>query len=272
MTFDISSIPPQARVQCIRIGRRWCSEETLAQANAVLEALAKHGETLENHGFSAEDRKRLADVRDLLERSLRGGEAGAEPPKKVTSQAYLEAMREGKRVRTLARNLLASVQDIFLERRGASAESAMHAIASVLGTTQSAGADDEVLLRQLELLQGVLRDPTIGAEAVSRGGLQALREIEIAIAKLRAIATPLPEVPAKLSRTDELDLLDGIVVFLVRAARRAARIAATWTGRPELAQAFELTKLHASASNPRGLPHAPKPSPADYGWLSPSES
>lgn len=272
MTFDISSIPPQARVHCIRIGRRWSSEDTLAQANAVLDALAIHGATLANHGFSVADAERLASVRDALEANLRGCAGAPEPPKKVTSRAYLDAMREGKRVRTLARTILASVQDVFSERRGAAAESAVHALSSVLGQTQSAGADDEALLQQLERLQGALRDPTIGAEAVSRGGLQALREIEAALAKLREIAEPLPTVPTTLSKGDELDLLDGVVVFLSRAARRAARIAATWTGNPELAKAFELTKLHATASNPLGLLHEPEPSAADFGWMSSNES
>jgi len=272
MTLDLSSLSPQARLQCIRIGRRWSSEDTIAQADDVLKALEVHGATLANHGFSAEDAQRLAAVRNALDAKVHGSSGDGDVPPKVTSAAYLEAMREGKRVRKLARTVLASVEGIFAERRGTTAESALHRLITVLGETQSSGADDEALVHQLELLQGALRDPDVGAEAVSRGGLLALREIESALAKLRAIAEPSPAASEELSAADECNLLDGIIVFLVRAARRAARIAATWTGNPELAQAFELTKLHASAANPLGLLNEREPSPADYGWLSAEES
>jgi hypothetical protein len=44
--------------------------------------------------------------------------------------------------------------------------------------------------------------------------------------------------------TEQLDLLDGIIVTLVRNARKAARAAAKRLGKPSLVADFELTKLY----------------------------
>lgn len=268
MSLDLSSIPPEARLDFIRIGRRWNSESTLAQANDTLNALGTFGALLADQGFSAEDALRLAAARNALEKKLRDAAKSGVVPRKVTSRAYLDAMHEGKRVRNLARTILVSVEDLFAKRRGAAAESVRRQLSIVLGQTQSAGADDGALLQQLELLQEALRDPVIGVEAVSRGGLFALREIERAIVKLRAVAEPTLTVSQELSEADERDLLDGLIVHLVRAARRAARIAANWTNNPELAKAFELNRLYANDENPLGLFKEPEPDPADFDMLS----
>lgn len=265
MSLDLSSIPPEARLDFIRIGRRWNSAHTLAQATDTLQALGTYGTLLADHGFSAEDALRLAAARNALADKLSDSARGGELPPKVTSRAYLDAMHEGKRVRNLARTILVSVEDLFAKRRGAAAESVRRQLSIVLGQTQSAGADDGALLHQLEILEQALRDPVIGAEAVSRGGLFALREIERAIVTLRAIAVPCPTLSQELSDADERDLLDGLIVSLVRSARRAARIAASWTGNPDLAKAFELTRLYANDENPLGLLKEPEPDPRDYG-------
>lgn len=267
MAFDISNIAPRARAEYIRIGRWWGSKDTLAQANDTLRALELHGPAIVAFGFAIEDGERLAWARDALE-AAGVGRSHAEASKKVTSHVYLDAMREGKRVRMTARSVLTNVERALREQDGATCEAALRELGSTLSKTQTAGADDEVLVRQLELLAEVFRHPVIGMESALRGGVLALREIEVTIRNLREAAHARIAKPGTPLETEKLDLLDGIIVSLVRGARRAARIAAVRLASPALAKPFELSKLYATRSKKEETPQPevpavePAPSPS----------
>jgi hypothetical protein len=67
------------------------------------------------------------------------------------------------------------------------------------------------------------------------------------VPKLGMVADRLRALAAERRGSEQgerIDLLDGIVVELVRDARRAARSAARAQGQPEVAAAFELVKLY----------------------------
>lgn len=262
MALNIDAISPKARAEYIRVGRWWGSKDTLAQANDTLRAIDMHGAAIAAFGFSIEDGKRLALARDALQ-DAGVGRTIAEATKKVTSRAYLDAMREAKNARLSARSVLANVERVLREQEGADAESALRELGSVLAKTQSAGADDEALARQLELLAEAFRRPLIGREAETRGGTLSLRELEAAIHTLRESAQARVTKPGTPSETEQLDLLDGIIVSLARAARRAARLAAVRLGSPALAKAFELSRLYATRTKPtnEAAPEAPTPPP-----------
>lgn len=264
MAFDISILSPQARAEYIRIGRWWGSKDTLAQANDTLRALELYGANLSPYGFTIDDTKRLVFVRDALE-AAGVGRSLAETSKKVTSRVYLDAMRDGKRARLTARTVLSNVERTLREHDNATCEAALRELGSTLAKTQSAGADDDALARQLELLAESFRHPVIGMEAATRGGMVTLREIEMAIRNLREAAHARNAKPGTPMETERLDLLDGMVVTLARAARKAARIAAVRLSSPAMAKAFELSRLYAVRTKAQGeetSANAPDPAPS----------
>lgn len=264
MALDIEAISPKARAEYIRIGRCWGSKDTLAQANDTLRALEAHGSAIVPFGFSLADGQSLALARDALQEAT-VSRSFAEVSKKVTSRSYLDSMRGGKAARLTARSVLLNVERLVRDQSGSSAEAAHRELAAVLAKTQSAGADDEALTRQLELLAEALRHPILGAEAATRGGTLSLREVEAAIHNLRESAQARNTKRGTPSETEHLDLLDGIIVTLARSARRAARLAAVRLGTPALAKAFELSRLYATrskASNEVAKEAPPAPSPS----------
>src|SRR4051812_5107025 len=66
MPFDFSTLSPIARADYLTVGRRYGSDDTLAQANQTLQGLSSHGAELVQHGFAADDGLRLTDTRDAL--------------------------------------------------------------------------------------------------------------------------------------------------------------------------------------------------------------
>ena len=76
--------------------------------------------------------------------------------------------------------------------------------------------------------------------------------------RLRASVAARAGSPGTPAETEQLDLLDGIIVALVRGARKAARAAAKRLGTPALTADFELTKLY-------GPKTAAKPAPPVVG-------
>jgi len=261
MANDFSNLSPQARADFIRIGRRFGSSETLAQAIATLQALDVHGAAIAPFGFSEADKKQLVLLRDELEaagvdRSL------AEVAKATTSQAYLESMRGGKQARLLARSVVESVERDLHQRNDSAIEPVLSEIRTVLGKTQSAGADDQALARQLELLAEVLRNPVVMKVGADRGVRHAIEEVASAIDQLRSAAHSRVTKRGTPEETERLDLIDGLIVSLVRSARKAARVAAVRHGSPALAKAFELSKLYPprpkrAATTPNDAPDAP---------------
>lgn len=251
MAFDFASLSPQARAEFIRVGRHFGSRDTLAQAITTLQALDTHGAALAPFGFSDADRKQLLLLRDELE-AAGVDRSFAQVTKATTNQAHFDAMREGKQVRMIARSVLSNVERELFRRDDASNEPVVNEIRTVLGKTQTAGADGETLARQLELLAETLRQPVVMNAGADRGARQALADITTAIDRIRATSHARVAKPGTPAETERLDLIDGLIVSLVRSARKAARLAAIRHGSPALAKAFELTKLYAWRSKGGG--------------------
>ncbi|MFO0759116.1 MAG: hypothetical protein U0359_21670 [Byssovorax sp.] len=260
MAIDLDTIPAITRAQQIKLGRQFSSNDTLAQANQTLNALESYGDLLVPDGFIAADTARLTDARDMLITAGVGRET-ARAGKKVTNGLYTEAMAEGKILRRRGRAVLENVEGALQESAAPDAQEAVQKIKATLLGTQAAGADAEALATQLDQLAATLKAPGIKAEAAKRGGAQAAADLLAGSAKLRA-SDEQSAVPAGTpAHTQLLDHLDGIIVGLVRRARKAARSAAARLGNPAIAAAFELDKLYAGPAKKNDKP-APK-SPAD---------
>ena len=65
MAIDLSIIAPKARENYLRIRRQFGSTDTINQASKTLEGCDTYIGVLKLHGFSAADRQRLADGRQV---------------------------------------------------------------------------------------------------------------------------------------------------------------------------------------------------------------
>jgi hypothetical protein len=259
MTIDLSTLSPNARAEYIRIGRQYGSTDTLAQANQTLTGLGKYAPELVRHGFSLGDGTRLQGARDALTEAG-VGRADKVGTRKVTSHAYVDALAHGKAKREDARSILDNARRALSESVDATATAGVNVIKTALQQTRTAGADGDKLATQLETLRTTLGDPSVAAEVAGRGGPEAALDLGIAADALHAASQERAGAPGTPAETELLDLLDGIIVGLVRGARKAARPAAKRLGTPALMADFELTKLYASRGGGKATP-APAEAP-----------
>jgi hypothetical protein len=74
--------------------------------------------------------------------------------------------------------------------------------------------------------------------------MQAMEELTAAAEALRGATRNNTTRRGTVAETEQLDQIDGLIVDLVRRARKAARSAARQMGQPALAKAFELDLLY----------------------------
>lgn len=258
MSTDLSKINPTQRQKLIYLGQQFSSQDTLDQANQTLGACAAHANIIKAFGFGPKQIKDLEDARDSLQECGIGREA-ARGLKKANGLAYIQAMNKGESVRAWARTLLIHAADELTGTEVAEELQASKSVTSALAQSRVAGEKAEPLAQQLALLLDALKDPVIAAICADIGGPEAVSAAESAIQGLRTADHEDVGGRGTPAETATLDLLDGIIVNLVRKARRAAVAAAKETGNPGLVGAFRLDKLynHRSAEPAAPEPEAP---------------
>ncbi len=120
----------------------------------------------------------------------------------------------------------------------------MQKIESLLDGDSLVSDDAEGLAKQLDALQGALKDSVIADAAKNQGGPQAVIDLKSAAKALRDAAKAKAEPRGTPVETETLDLIDGIIVSLVRMAREAADAAARELSEPAIATAFELSAIY----------------------------
>ncbi|MDC0744375.1 hypothetical protein [Polyangium mundeleinium] len=243
MPTNLETIPKTRRLTLLRLGEQFGSQDTLDQAHQTLAAYEKHAPVLKTSGFGAKHAAELASARDGLIHAGVGREA-AKGKKKVTGEAYVKACNQATTARINTRAVLAGVKE-DLEASEVS-EEATATVAAALRQTRSAAKKAEPLAQQLALLGETLKHPAVAAVAADQGGPEALVELAASIAALRKADQEDVGVRGTPVETETLDLLDGIIVQLVRRARRAAIAASKRLGNPAMAEAFKLDKLYRS--------------------------
>jgi hypothetical protein len=243
MALDLDAIPAAARKAYIRVGRHFSSHDTLAQANQTLTALSTRASSLALAGFTTQDADELTAARNALQAADVGRE-GERGNHKQTSLTYVRAMDDAKGARLQARSILEIVHARLHTHPAPEALGTADALVGVLGRTRTAGADGAVLCTQLELLKNTLNGPLVAEVARERGGPAVLTTLATTHAALDSAMKERATVPGTPEHTERLDVLDGLIIRLVREARRAARSASRLLGQPSLAKEFELTKLY----------------------------
>ncbi len=251
MPLHLDQIAPGARLRYVDLGRQFGCADVAAQAEQTLAAAERFDTAIADHGFIREDVDRLRDALSLLT-----SKAQCANPERIknkrTSQAYVEAMRAGKTARQRARSILHIVVQRLVTSGDPIESEAGRAVFATLQQTESSRGEPARLATQLDQLRAALSMPRVDRVAGPRGGPSTERELAVAAEALRLAAMIEPhransDAPS-LSRRDpeleELDLLCGIIVELVRDARRAARSAARELRLPAIASAFELIKLY----------------------------
>lgn len=238
MTIDLTKIPADERAALVRVGMQYSSGETLRQAAKTLEAYGLYGKDLALCGYGAEDQAELSEWQRLL-LAASAERTGARVDKRSAADDSLQWLEQGKQARLHAHAVLHQAERLLAR---ASSETATQ-VGATLQKTRAAGADPQMLLDQLKVLKELLGDREVAAVLKKRGGPEAAQAVELAVVAVGKI--PLNRAPGgTVPETAQMDLLDGLIVDNVRAARRAARVAARRIGRLEIEHAFELGELY----------------------------
>lgn len=247
MPIDLSKIPPTTRKALIQSGKKFGSSDTLGQANKTLKGLETHAATLEDHGFGPDDVDDLKSARDGL---IAAGVSREDKRvgKKTTNQAHTDAMRGAQQIRLRARSVLKAAKRVLAHTGGEAAEEAARSIDAVLGKGAVAGDDAEKLSTQLDQLRTALEDSTIKPVVADRGGPKAAADLKTQADKLREASQTTAAPRGTPQETEQLDLLDGIILSLVRSAREAADADSKALGEPALVAEFELTELYGNGN------------------------
>lgn len=258
MAFDPTLIAPEEKVRLRRIGASFGSSDALAQADVTLKYATKHISILPMHGFGP---VQLAQLEDARAASIAQGvqRADTRTGRKVTKTALLDAMFAGKSVRMRARTIYTNARGTLAAAGNQPAS--VRTIDSVLAATSSAGSDSDELATQMQQLQNLLTDTAIrGAvgEEVATALETDLRTRRDALLIARGEGASTRGTPTD---TDLIDLIDGVIVELVRAARRAARSAARELGQPAIADELQLNELYHTTGRAPKTPSTPATPP-----------
>lgn len=255
-SLNLDSIPAHKRKELMALGERFNQFDVRAQASKGLEGRGPFGTLLEPHGVGPQVWRMIEWAVEEHTRTL-DGRVDAQVARKVTSALFHDAMKRGKATRV---ENLPLVQAAFDTLSFSDDPPTLERLRAVLGKTRSIGWDINELETQLKLMHGVLGLEAVSGAVGEKPTTEARCEIETSlelITKARAehsVPFGTPEQTAKLN------LLDGLLVTLLRQVRRAARAAARKHARPEIAKAFELNKLYSASRRPAAS--APEQAPA----------
>jgi hypothetical protein len=239
---DLNTLRPAVRLAYQEVGSRYSSDDTKAQGESTLEAHTRFGALVGPRGFSAAQVARLTWALAAITFAQVDRE-GRRIDSKTTVAGLKAGLKTGKAHRFALRALLAPVPNLLRAKGTEPADQAASQVETVLGRTSSAGSNPNRLADQIELLATELGKDAVQAAAGADLVAPALTEAATAVTTLRALAAQRPGRPGTPKETERLDVLDGIIIELVRQARAAARVASRMTGNPAIEQEYALDHL-----------------------------
>jgi hypothetical protein len=252
MSSDIDNLPPEVREQCLVLGERYTSEQTLAQADMTLQGLSVHGADLVDYGFALEQGQELAGHRDEL-RSQEAEHALAESARKNTAATYDDTREQGRLARLRARTVIAQAITKQLELKDAETARAMR---SVLQQTSRLRSDKQLRVH-LDTLHDALSNPATAKVLVDRGGPATLLQVDDVRKAFDEVLRARAGKTLVTAASERRDILDGKIVLLARAAYAAARLLARSRKQPSIAAAFKLVHLRPSRGSRASAPETP---------------
>jgi polyhydroxyalkanoate synthesis regulator phasin len=243
MILDLNAYTGEARKRLIYLGRQYSSEDTLKQADKTLAGLKTYGAPLILFGFSKRDAALLGDARDTL---IAAGvtRSAVQGSRKVTNKDYDGAIKEGKLSREGARSVLdGALRELRLTAKE-EAGSATNELETTLAQTSQTSDDASILANQLELLQATLQRESLKEVLAERGGPEISKGLPEQIKSLRSAASKDVAPRGTPEETERLDLTDGIIIELVRSAKKSAKVLSKRLGQPSILVSFALDHLY----------------------------
>lgn len=237
--MDLANLPKTIREQALRIGSTTGSASVIDEVQRSLQAQDKHEAALKEHGWAVGDRAYLEQGRDALIAALGSREQVAQ-----TRGEGMKTLRElrlgGKEARRDARAALAlAADDLLLGDDEASAAR----VEAALDKTSKSGADLDVLAGQLDALAAVAALAPVAKALKARGEDKLAARLEALAAELRQGALDAPRLKGAHAESEQINLLDGLLVLKLRRIRDVARRAARKLSSPAIAQDFDFAYL-----------------------------
>jgi hypothetical protein len=241
-------LPATEKENLLRVGRKYSSTDTLAQANHTLQGHAAHHTVLSEYGFGQEDGERLLMTRDELKVAISERDKVG-TGKKETNTSYTSALKDAKAKRLQAKSMLKNLEKVLALRGDKESQAAREKLEVTANKIEkSTGTNAEALALQLDAVVALFAHQTIEAVAKGRGGKTLLNSLDEIIKALRSSYEVRDIRPGTPAHTERLDLLDGLIVEACRAARTAARAADEALGQSALAKEFRLQFLEPAHS------------------------
>ena len=239
MSEDLSRFKGERREELRGVGLRNGSDKVQSVGQGVVNALRDHGATLADYGYVARAGTRLeARLKQSVELTTERPDIAREKTatRDQAAVAHKEAKQLHKRLHTVVGAALDDVRDDVPAEQ-------WRAYKLTLDQTRSVGASPQVLGRHMASLAGVAQAPELVEALKERGAADAAAQLTSGAASMRADVDAAQLERGTKAESEEIDVLDGLIIEDLRSIRRFARSAAAALGRPQLAEAFDLSEL-----------------------------
>ena len=238
MAWSIDMLAPEAREHYLVLGRRYTVHQVLEQVNKALAAHTMYWAELAEDGFGAEEGQLLAELCGMLYAQVSVC-SGASHARAVIKQTHVDARRSARQERRSVR-LLLGVALVKL-RDGGDTLTALTVKTALEQTKRLRSAAE--LFTHLQLLHGALTHPVVVPVIATRGGDKATRRLVAARDALTLATRENAGHPEVRAEVEVREVIEGVLVSLVRHASEAARVASRRLRLPAIAESFRLTHL-----------------------------
>ena len=238
MAWSIDALAPAAREHYLALGRRYTAHQVLQQANKAVTAHAKYAVELAEDGFGIEDGQLLVELRDVLYAQVTVC-SEASQARALSKRTQVDARRSARQERRSARLLLDRA--LVKLRDSGDTHTALAVKTSLEQTKRLRSAAD--LYNHLQLLHAALTHPLVVGVIATRGGDRATRRLVESRDALLAATRENASHPEVRAEVEAREVMEGVLVSLVRSAAEAARLSSRRLALPSIATAFRLTYL-----------------------------
>lgn len=260
MTLNVHALPDSLKKDLLELGRRYSSEETLAQADQTLSAFNRYKKQLLSFGAQQSDADLLEEARAQLTTAL-STRAQAKAAKSKTVVGIKEAIQDAKAIHVKTTVVLKLIVDDLQMKGDNTLYDSMTQIKTALSQMQLAGVTPTQLLEQLGHLKKMLESSTLADALKTRNGTTLAKDVESAMNMLRSRSADHQGSLGTTAETELLDLLDGIIVTRARLFRDVAEAAARVLGEEAILDAFALSYLSSKPTKKNASTKPPAPSP-----------
>lgn len=240
----------RVRMRYLAIGKDFGSDRTVAVANVFINGMQVHGDKLK--GVGPQLVAKLVWARDgLVASGLDRGEKRLGIT--LLSGQLGERVKAGRLQRGELRALLSGAHEELLAVGDVASDDEADAVDGALQRTARVAEDPGPLADQIVMLANVLARPAV--RAVVEADVEAeLVESQTLADGLRALDAASARPLGTPEETQRLDLLDGLVVTIVRRIHKAAVVASKRLGDDLLLKVFSLDELYRVAQPGRNTP------------------